>query len=99
MTRGRRIDLDAPTWLLLAAEVLHRVPRLPGALCTGQPALFDGDDAAGRDAAVALCQQCPALPDCRQWLAALRGHPDRPVSSPRATEATRRDGVGNPIVP
>jgi hypothetical protein len=71
VTRARRVRLDAPAWLVLAAEVLREAPRLPGALCSGRGTLFDGDDTASRDAAVALCQRCPALPDCRDWLAAL----------------------------
>ena len=69
--RACRIELDAPPWLVLAAEVLHRVPRLPGALRTGRPMLFDGDDATSRDAAIALCQQCPPLSACSDWLSAL----------------------------
>jgi WhiB family redox-sensing transcriptional regulator len=71
VTRARRVKLDAPPWLLLIAEVVRRAPRLPGALCTGRPELFDGDDTAAREAAAALCRACPSLAACRQWVRSL----------------------------
>lgn len=57
------------------------MPALPGALCRGDWELFDatigsrGGDReqlqAARDAAVELCQRCPALGQCRAWLDSL----------------------------
>ncbi|WP_326547041.1 hypothetical protein QGN32_02170 [Mycolicibacterium sp. ND9-15] len=52
MSRRRRVPVDAgkPGWVMLVATVLHGVPRLDGALCAGQPGIFDAHDAADRDA-------------------------------------------------
>lgn len=72
MNRGHRIPLDGgPPWLTLAAAILHRTPRLPGARCVGQPQVFDGHDDASRDAPVELCNQCPALAQCESWVRSL----------------------------
>jgi Transcription factor WhiB len=51
----------------LLAEILRRIPRLPGALCAGRPADFDCHDGVGIEAAKALCHRCPALSACRTW--------------------------------
>ncbi|WP_326546099.1 hypothetical protein QGN32_20550 [Mycolicibacterium sp. ND9-15] len=67
----RPVDAHRPGWLTLTAAILHRAPRLPGALCRDQPWMFDADDAASRDAALRLCQRCPSLPDCRRWVSSL----------------------------
>lgn len=65
--------------MTLKVELLGgSTPRLPGALCRGQWSLFDpsGDGegrvsvAARHERAVALCGRCPALADCREWIAA-----------------------------
>jgi Transcription factor WhiB len=55
------VNLDA----LLAAI---GTPKLTDAACRGRHELFDNSD---HTQALALCQQCPALHDCTQWLAGL----------------------------
>jgi hypothetical protein len=47
-----------------------RTPHLPGAACRGRWELFDD---RGRQAeAIQLCQSCPALALCRQWVDSLK---------------------------
>lgn len=58
------------------AELLtmaRRVPPLPGALCKGHGDDFDLEDPNDprMASAVRTCRRCPALADCRQWLAGL----------------------------
>lgn len=59
--------------LLLA---IAGAPTLPGARCSGRHHLFDpptgGEDLAVVEArhaqALGLCERCPALASCRQWV-------------------------------
>ena len=79
-------------------ECLGSVPALPGALCRGDWELFDatigsrGGDReqlqAARDAAVALCQRCPALSPCGSWFDSLPK-----AARPSAITAGRLGGV------
>jgi hypothetical protein len=54
-------------------------PCLPGAKCRGRHALFDppgiSEDpdavAARHEMALSLCEHCPALARCREWLDSL----------------------------
>lgn len=61
---------------------LSQVPSLPGARCRGRAELFDatihsrhgaspGDLDYARQAALRLCNACPALDNCRAWAATL----------------------------
>lgn len=60
-------------------SALAGVPVLRGARCRGRHTLFDprhdDEPAEVADArhlqALALCQQCPAIAECEQWLDAL----------------------------
>ncbi len=62
---------------VIVAEVLdelaHDIPNLPGAACRGHAELFDvaGRDDPAVERAQAVCAACPALRDCRRWLAGL----------------------------
>jgi hypothetical protein len=59
---------------------MRRAPRLPGAACRGKWALFDpaeptetADETRNRhQAALAACQSCPALAECKQWIESLK---------------------------
>ncbi|MBB2990263.1 hypothetical protein FHR72_001731 [Mycolicibacterium iranicum] len=80
MTGPRRRTIVGAPWITLLAAILRDVPRLDGALCAGQPGVFDGRD--GRDGehtreAIALCAQCPAHTACSEWWGTL-GVPRRP---------------------
>lgn len=77
-TKGTRMPVS---WEEFVGEVGH-VPDLAGARCRGRRELFDATisserggttDAAeyAREAAQRLCEQCPALDRCRQWLHSL----------------------------
>ena len=63
----------------LIEAVVGAAPCLPGAKCRGRHALFDppalGEPAnvveARHDLALGLCEYCPALSRCRDWLASL----------------------------
>jgi transcription factor WhiB len=65
--------------LVLVAELLDelasRIPDLHDAACRGRPGEFDIEDGRRDRAAVTrakeVCQSCPALQDCRDWLASL----------------------------
>lgn len=58
---------------------LAGAPALPGARCRGKPHLFDppthgesSETAAARHfQALGLCSRCPALNQCRAWIASL----------------------------
>src|SRR5215470_7073820 len=55
-------------------DIIAHTPRLDGALCRGRPSLFDIEDARQRTAvkaAIELCECCPALDACRDWLDSL----------------------------
>lgn len=68
------MDADAAEHLLRA--ILADLPRLPGAACVSQYALFDDvpgcqsrDQRAERfEAAVRVCESCPARPACPESL-------------------------------
>jgi WhiB family transcriptional regulator, redox-sensing transcriptional regulator len=77
--RQRRLPIDAshPGWLVLMGRVLRGTVRLEGAACRGQWRLFDGVDEASRRAAAELCDECPALSECRQWVRSLSA-PQKP---------------------
>lgn len=57
------------------AEVLRELPKLPDPACAGRPELFDpageGEPASQvrtrHAAAVAICQGCACLTECRSW--------------------------------
>lgn len=54
----------------LACKVLAGLPKFPRKpLCAGRPHLFDGDDPAGIDTAIAMCNICPCLESCKAWVA------------------------------
>ena len=58
----------------LLDELAHDIPDLHDALCRGHAEVFDVADRRDRQAiaqAKAFCIACPALPDCRRWLAGL----------------------------
>ncbi|AYE93450.1 hypothetical protein C0J29_00090 [Mycobacterium paragordonae] len=57
-------------------EALAGAPSLPGARCRGRHRLFDpadlGEHAQARHAqALGLCDRCPALDRCADWLTSL----------------------------
>lgn len=66
------------TWHDLAAAI-GVAPSLPGARCRGKPHLFDAAGthepaatvAQRHQQALGLCDRCPALEPCRQWLDGL----------------------------
>lgn len=70
--------MNADTVRDLLAE-LAVAPAFPGALCRGRPHLFDGK--SGREStpaaearyaqALALCERCPSLERCGDWLDGL----------------------------
>lgn len=75
--------LGAPGQLDALVGALGGIPRLPGALCKGQPELWDeplplsrdpnpGDTAQRLEFAVSTCHRCPALRACERWVASLR---------------------------
>ena len=59
----------------LLDELAHGIPDLHDAACRGRAGEFDIDDGRRNRAAVtrakAVCQSCPALQDCRDWLTSL----------------------------
>jgi hypothetical protein len=58
----------------LLDELAHDIPDLHDAACRGHPEVFDVADRHDTQAiaqAKAVCQSCPALRDCRDWLASL----------------------------
>ena len=73
-----------PKPVLALVSALGPIPRLDGAACAGRPRLFDERDTsaeppepehAARERhreALAICQRCPALEQCRAWVASLR---------------------------
>lgn len=58
----------------LLADIAATAPHLAGAACVGRWELFDVEtrDDARTPEAVAICQRCPALPECRTWLDSLK---------------------------
>lgn len=65
-----------PDLIELLSKTLWESPHLPGAACVGHAELFDAaaqDEAAihsraRHDAALELCQACPARAPCEQWI-------------------------------
>jgi hypothetical protein len=55
----------------LLDDLAHAIPDLPEAACRGHADLFDvaRTDRAAVAKAKAICASCPALDDCRAWLA------------------------------
>ena len=60
---------------LRAAVLALRIPHLPGARCRDHADLFDyrSSDDPRTASALALCQQCPSLKLCEDWLRSLPG--------------------------
>jgi len=48
-------------------DALRGAPALPGAACRGRSAEFDTVDTNQAQAAIEVCESCPALHRCRQW--------------------------------
>ncbi|MCH9729885.1 MAG: hypothetical protein K0U84_09460 [Actinomycetia bacterium] len=59
------------TWHDLAAAI-GVAPSLPGARCVGRPQAWESDLRSDIDHAIAECQRCPALTDCREWFDGLK---------------------------
>src|SRR6185312_7706559 len=57
----------------LLDELAHDIPDLHGAACRGHAEVFDVADRhdPGIAQARSICRSCPALQDCRDWLASL----------------------------
>jgi hypothetical protein len=74
---------DVPDWQSLAACV-GSAPRLSGAACKGRSDLFDWHPLsdphreADLETALQLCASCPALSQCKQWMAGLE-RAERPL--------------------
>lgn len=69
--------MSAP-WVELLAKILSGQPKLPEAACRDHVELFDraadGDtDSAAR--AVTICESCPVLAACGEWIATARRPP------------------------
>lgn len=67
-------SIAAPTTLSeFLAGLAAAVPPLNGARCRGRFELFDRavTKADARDAALHICDQCPALDACREWVSGL----------------------------
>jgi len=88
-------------WLELLARIVRGMPNLADAACRGRHELFDADESADPDEAaerharaVALCQRCPALAECRSWVDNLPP-PRRPsgVVAGRLPDGTGQRGV------
>jgi Transcription factor WhiB len=74
----QRAAIGATITFMLVAELLdelaHAIPNLHDAACRATPELFDiadRHDYQGISRAKAVCQSCPALQDCRDWLTSL----------------------------
>jgi WhiB family redox-sensing transcriptional regulator len=55
------------------ADAVGAAPALPGARCRGRSELFDAEsvDDERTDYAITVCNRCPALAACREWVASL----------------------------
>lgn len=68
---GSRLHRVEP-WAALIAAILSAAPKLPGPVpCAEHPTWFDPGNIE-RERAIALCNTCPALPDCRLHYRRLR---------------------------
>lgn len=70
MTRSRRSAKALAPWVAAVAAILRGTPSLPRALCRGD-ARFTSDDEADQAEAIEICQLCPELARCRQWVERL----------------------------
>jgi hypothetical protein len=68
---GCKSGLDPGGAVALLSRVLADMPRLDGAACAGHFGLFDSDDCDDLAYALTICQECPALDACAQWLVSL----------------------------
>jgi hypothetical protein len=60
-------------------SALAGIPAMPDALCRGQWALFDeSNDPGAIGAAIEICNLCPEMSRCGEWLNSLRPK-DRPL--------------------
>jgi hypothetical protein len=61
-------------WIDLLVAVFRDSPRLPRALCRGEPDVWDVANAAKVDVAnaIRICQHCPELPACERYAAGRR---------------------------
>lgn len=71
--------MTAPAAIELLARILADVPRLPGrAACRDHLGVFDqaadGDQLAAEQA-VTVCEACPVLAACGEWIATARRPP------------------------
>ena len=58
----------------LLHEIVADAPKLDGALCTGRAPDWDAEDPDTVADAIELCQRCPALRRCGDWLDSLPPH-------------------------
>jgi hypothetical protein len=74
-----RPDTRAEPWVELLVKVLAGVPRLPGrAACRDHFELFDAaadGDRQAAEQAVTVCEACPVLAACGEWIATARRPP------------------------
>jgi hypothetical protein len=64
-----RTEPQAPEYALIA-RMLRDVPELPGALCKRHPGLHDHDEMLTA-LAVNMCESCPCLIRCSDWVASM----------------------------
>ena len=84
-------------------DALAGAPALPGARCRGRAHLFDpghpGEPVTVTEArhcrAVALCQRCPALDACGNWMGSLppRKRPPGVIAGTIRTDPDRREAA------
>lgn len=67
MTAVRRRHKQ-PDICTLLGLILTGLPRIPEAACKDLPHLFDASTPADTQAAITICNACPELQPCRQWL-------------------------------
>jgi hypothetical protein len=85
------------------ADALHGIPPLPGSRCRNQAELFDEyDDPATVEHAISVCQQCPVLSRCREYVESLPAR-HRPAGvtagvcrKPRQPRKRKRDSMTMP---
>jgi hypothetical protein len=75
-------------------SALAGVPAMPGALCRGQWAIFDeANDPGAIEAAIEICNLCPEMSRCGEWLDSL---PQRQRPQGVVAGALRPLPVGRP---
>ena len=83
ITRRDRGHRRGVGWVELTAAVIAGTPRLRGAKCVGRHELFDSNELADQDAAVAICRfSCPVLSECKVWVSRAR-RPQQTARRPR----------------